>query len=83
MDGTSDEVRKQIAAAEAHLRAGHQAIQAALALAQKAELSEKDLGPVLLEASELVGWSGQAHDGELVQLLGQAQPGSTEAILGL
>ena len=72
MGGTSERVRAQIAAADAHLRAAHEAIKAALALAQDAEPTEPGMGAVLLEGAELIGRSGQAHDGELIRMLAQA-----------
>ena len=73
MDGTSAGVREQITAAGEQLRAAHQAVTAALALACEAETTERELRPMLLEAAELVGWSWQAHEGELIRLLAQAE----------
>lgn len=72
MDGASAGVREQITAAAEQLRAAHQAITAALTLVRGTEATEREIGPVLLEAAELVGRSGQAHEGELVQLLAEA-----------
>ena len=72
MDGTSVGVKEQITAAGEQLRAAHEAINAVLNLARETEATERELGPVMLQAAELVGWSEQAHEGELVQLLAEA-----------
>ena len=72
MGSTTEELKAHIFAADALLRAAHEAAQTALALAQKSEPTDQDLGPVLLHAAELIGRSRQAHDGELIRFLAQA-----------
>ena len=72
MGGAADRFTQEITAAEAHLRAAHEKIASALRLAREFESADHDVNPALLDAAEMVGRSGQAHDGELIQLLAEA-----------
>src|ERR1700731_1043422 len=73
MDAMVDGVRAQIASINAHLQAAHQEIAALLATARQSDLAGREMTEAVLEAVEVVGRSEQAHAGELILLLAEAE----------
>src|ERR1700761_7059933 len=65
-------VGRRIASIGAHLEAAHEEIAALLAVVRGCEGADRLVGGGVLEAAEWVGRSGQAHEGELIQLLAVA-----------